>query len=322
LTKTAGGQQTTYTYDIFGNLRSATLPDGTLIEHVIDGQHRRVGKKVNGTLVQGFLYDGQLRIVAELDGSGAIISRFVYGSKINVPDYLIRDGVTYRIISDHLGSPWLVVNLTDGMVAQRLDYDEFGNILPTSTNLGFQPFGFAGGLYDPDTKLTRFGARDYDAETGRWMAKDPIGFRGGDANLYRYVLNDPVNWLDLTGLKTYRCRRPLGAPPGQYVHQGNLTDHRYTCVTLADGRTICGGTTSAGTNPFRSPGRPTTPLEDYYHPNACEPVEEDNQCFEECIQEEWNQPRPTYGLGPLGTDCQEYDDDIHSRCRAKCGLAQ
>jgi RHS repeat-associated protein len=321
LTKTVGSQVTTYDYDAFGNLRAVTLPDGTQIEYIIDGQNRRIGKKVNNALAQGFLYDGQLRIVAELDSSGVVVSRFVYGSKLNVPDYMVREGIMYRIISDHLGSPRLVIDTNTNTLVQRLEYDEFGNIV-TDTKPGFQPFGFAGGLYDQHTKLTRFGARDYDAETGRWTVKDPIRFAGRDANLYRYVLNDPVNWLDPNGLKTYRCSRPLGAPPGQYVHQGNLTDHRYTCVTLADGRTVCGGTTLAGTNPFRSPGRPTTPLEDYYDPDACEPVEEDNQCFEECIQEQWNQPRPTYGLGPLGTDCREYDDDIHLRCRAKCGLTQ
>ncbi len=68
------------------------------------------------------------------------------------------------------------------------------------TNPGFQPFGFAGGIYDPHTKLVRFGARDYDAETGRWTAKDPIGFGGGDTNLYGYVVNDPVDFIDLQGL--------------------------------------------------------------------------------------------------------------------------
>jgi uncharacterized protein RhaS with RHS repeats len=47
--------------------------------------------------------------------------------------------------------------------------------------------------------LTRFGARDYDAETGRWTAKDPILFAGGDANLYGYVLQDPVNFYDKNG---------------------------------------------------------------------------------------------------------------------------
>jgi RHS repeat-associated protein len=67
------------------------------------------------------------------------------------------------------------------------------------TNPGFQPFGFAGGLYDADTGLVRFGARDYDAITGRWTAKDPILFAGGQANLYAYVNGDPVNHLDPKG---------------------------------------------------------------------------------------------------------------------------
>lgn len=85
------------------------------------------------------------------------------------------------------------------MIVQRLDYDEFGNML-NDTNPGFQPFGFAGGLYDQHTKLTRFGARDYDAETGRWTAKDPIRFRGRDTNLFGYTFNDPINFIDPLGL--------------------------------------------------------------------------------------------------------------------------
>ncbi len=71
------------------------------------------------------------------------------------------------------------------------------------TNPGFQPFGFAGGLYDASTGLTRFGARDYDAETGRWTSKDPIRFRGGDTNLYGYTLQDPVNLVDPLGLLSF-----------------------------------------------------------------------------------------------------------------------
>jgi len=49
--------------------------------------------------------------------------------------------------------------------------------------------------------LVRFGARDYNPDTGRWTAKDPILFAGGDANLYGYVQNDPVNWRDPWGLR-------------------------------------------------------------------------------------------------------------------------
>ncbi len=81
-----------------------------------------------------------------------------------------------------------------------MDYDEFGNVIYDS-NPGFQPFGFAGGLYDPKTKLVRFGARDYDAVTGRWTNKDQIGFIGGVSNLYEYCLDDPVNFVDPKGLQ-------------------------------------------------------------------------------------------------------------------------
>ena len=45
----------------------------------------------------------------------------------------------------------------------------------------------------------RFGARDYDAEAGRWTAPDPILFAGGDSNLYAYVRNSPVNFVDPAG---------------------------------------------------------------------------------------------------------------------------
>jgi RHS repeat-associated protein len=68
------------------------------------------------------------------------------------------------------------------------------------TNPGFQPFGYAGGIHDNDTGLVHFGAREYDPQTGTWTSQDPIGFSGGDTNLYAYVANDPINNIDPTGL--------------------------------------------------------------------------------------------------------------------------
>ncbi|HYW73595.1 MAG TPA: RHS repeat-associated core domain-containing protein [Pyrinomonadaceae bacterium] len=197
LSQTSLGQTTQYTYDALGNLRSVMLANGKQIDYLVDGRNRRVGRKENGALVQGFLYEG-IKIVAELDANNQMVSRFVYGSREHVPDYMIKGGNTYRIISDQLGSPRLVVDVNTGNVAQRLDYDEFGVVL-NDTNPGFQPFGFAGGLYDRDTGLVRFEARDYEASTGRWTAKDPILFAGGAANLYVYAGNDPVNAIDLSG---------------------------------------------------------------------------------------------------------------------------
>jgi RHS repeat-associated protein len=197
-------QTTLYTYDPLSSLRNVTLPDGTQIDYVIDGQNRRVGKQVNGVLTQGWLYADQLRIVAELDGASNVVSRFVYGSKVNVPDYMTRNGITYRILSDHLGSPRLVVDTTTGQVVQRTDYDEWGNVTNEVLAPGWLPipFGFAGGLYDRDTKLVRFGARDYDPEVGRWTTTDPIGFLGGTPDLFVYGIGDPINSIDYRGTWT------------------------------------------------------------------------------------------------------------------------
>ena len=210
-----GTDVTQYKYDVLGNLLSVTLPSGTLIEYVHDGNDRRIGKKVDGILQQAWLYKDGLNPIAELDGAGNVTARFVYAARANVPDYVIKGSVTYRIISDHQGSPKLVINVADGAIAQAIEYDVWGNVL-FDTNPGFHPFGFAGGLYDADTKLVRFGARDYDPETGRWTAKDPIRFDGDGPNLYGYTdsvgkglvqtnfygytANDPVNFIDPEGL--------------------------------------------------------------------------------------------------------------------------
>jgi len=193
---------TSYTYDELGNLTHVVLPSGTTIDYVIDGQNRSIGKKVNGTLVKGWLYGDQLRPIAEVDGIGNVVSRFIYGTRINVPDLMVQGNLQYRIVADHLGSVRLVINVNSGAVMQRLDYDEFGRVTG-DTNPGFQPFGFAGGVYGGDTSLTRFGARDYDAQMGRWTGKDPILFEGEDINLYGYTFADPVNLVDPYGLRVY-----------------------------------------------------------------------------------------------------------------------
>jgi RHS repeat-associated protein len=118
----------------------------------------------------------------------------------------------------------MVVNIADGTIAQRIDYDEFGNVTADS-NPGFQPFGFAGGLYDADTGLVRFGARDYDAMAGRWTGKDPIRFEGGTTNLFEYANSDPVNQMDPQGLNPLLagvCATPLGAPVCAAAADGTL----------------------------------------------------------------------------------------------------
>ena len=197
LTKTTGAQSTQYKYDLQSQLLSITLPSNKKIEYILDASGRRVGKKVNGSQTKGWLYMDQLNPIAELDSSNNVVTTFVYATRGNVPSYMVKSGMTYRIISDHRGSVRLVVNASTGQVVQRMDYDEWGRVLQ-DTNPGFQPFGYAGGLYDSDTGLVRFGARDYDATIGRWLSKDPSGLDGG-LNLYEYAGSDPVNYIDVNG---------------------------------------------------------------------------------------------------------------------------
>jgi RHS repeat-associated protein len=195
---TATDEETTYEYDARGALLSVVLPNSTVIEYVVDGQGRRVGKKVDGVMVQGFIYKDDLRIAAELDGSENIVAQFVYVDAIShSPDYMLKGGQVFRFVKDQLGSPRVVINATTGAAAQTLEFDEFGKLLSDSA-AGFQPFGFAGGLYDRDTTLIRYGVRDYDAQAGRWLSKDPIRFDGG-INLFLYANSDPITFVDLTG---------------------------------------------------------------------------------------------------------------------------
>jgi len=94
-----------------------------------------------------------------------------------------------------------VINAQTGEVAQRVDYDAFGRVV-VDTASGWQPFGFAGGMWESQVALSRLGARDYQPQTGTWASRDPIGFASGSAGLYTYADADPVNSFDPTGLET------------------------------------------------------------------------------------------------------------------------
>ncbi|MBN2715390.1 MAG: hypothetical protein JXX14_06015 [Deltaproteobacteria bacterium] len=198
ITDTGSGETTDYTYDELGQLLQVSLPNGDKIDYVYDLPGRRIAKNINGTQTEAYIYLDQLRPAAKLDSAGNVIQQYIYAIGINVPDVIMQDGDTYAVIRDHVGSVRMVVNANTGDIAQRVDYDEFG-VVTNDTNPGFQPFGFAGGLYDSDTGLVHFNARDYNPAIGRWTAKDPILFGGGDTNLYGYVFSDPVNLIDPNG---------------------------------------------------------------------------------------------------------------------------
>ena len=196
--KTDGDGETLYDYSTRGELLGVTLPDGTNVDYVHDPLGRRIAKKVNGTITEKYLWQGLTKLLAVYDVSDNLKMRFEYADG-RMPVAMTRGGSTYYLTYDQVGTLRIVADAS-GNVVKQINYDSFGNII-ADTNPTFEiPFGFAGGLFDNDTGLIRFGFRDYDPDIGRWTAKDPILFAGGNTDLYGYCLNDPVNLVDRHGL--------------------------------------------------------------------------------------------------------------------------
>jgi len=140
------------------------------------------------------------QITASKDKSGNLSTYYYDGAGLLFA--IERSGERYYVATDQVGTPKVVTD-PDGNTVKVLEYDSYGNLLSDSNPSFYLPIGFAGGLEDRNTGLVRFGMRDYDQVTGRWTARDPILFEGGQGNLYVYVGNNPVNYIDPLGLKDW-----------------------------------------------------------------------------------------------------------------------
>jgi RHS repeat-associated protein len=183
------------------------------ITYTYDSMNRRVARTDEKGTTQ-YLYGNpnhpfQLTAVRSPSGS---LSRYHYDD-FGLLFALERDNNWYYITTDQLGTPRVVCD-ANGELVKVLEYDSFGQVI-ADRNPEFElHISFAGGLIDVDTELVRFGFRDYDTVAGKWTAKDPIGFAGGDGNLYGYVVNTPINLAD-----------PLGLEPQEVVLYGGIVDH-------------------------------------------------------------------------------------------------
>ena len=303
--------------------------NGIETDYIMDGQNRRVGKTVAGVLGQGFVWLDQLKVAAELDGSGNTVSRFIYATHVNAPDVMVKNGVSYMMVTDQLGSLRLVVDSTTGDVAQRMDYDAWGRVT-LDTNPGFQPFAFAGGLYDQGTALVRFGARDYNPAVGRWTARDPALFGGGDANLYGYVVSDPINMTDPAGRDTFVCTIELHASDRNPNLDGKCPlglCHEYLCVIDENDNVTCGGLGpaeggGAGQTIKKWLDQPVPGGNDSraFNRKHC-PVVNRKQCVDKCVKGllEDHSGRPPYQLSGSGEgNCQTWADGVLAACKAQC----
>lgn len=187
---------TRYRYLENGQLCGVQLPDGREIEYRFGENGFRAEKLTNGKLVQRYHWDDLITLSAVENKSGVI--RFRYdedGDAIG----MIRNGQKLLLATDQLGTVFTVADLS-GSSVQEVLYDSFGVMIQNSHPELALPLGFAGGLYDSDTGLIHFGYREYDPATGRFISPDPLGYAGGDVDLYGYCRDDPVNFVDRLGL--------------------------------------------------------------------------------------------------------------------------
>jgi len=208
-TNRSSGFVTSFEYDSEDRLIQVTkrviiggLPIST-VNYKYDGLGRRIQKDVDGVATR-YIYD---REHIRLEYSGALQASYVFGTRIDEPLIMSRGGSAYFYNSDALGSIRYLMN-ESGAVEQSYSYTSFGEMkvfnaagAEIQPSQGVKnPFGYTGREEDTETPGLKFyRARYYDSASGRFLSEDPIGFRGGDENLYRYVFNQPTQFTDPSG---------------------------------------------------------------------------------------------------------------------------
>ncbi len=197
-TKTDKGTSavTTYHWDAQDQLIQIDRPDSTTVTYKYDGLGRRIEKDVAGSITR-YVYDGD-DILLEFDGTNTFVARYSHGQQVDQPLVLQKAGIGYLYYHhNHQGS---ISHLTDnsGTVVNSYVYDSYGRRISVIESV-MQPYSYTGREYDVESGLYYYRARYYDANLGRFFSEDPIGFNGKDQNLYRYVLNNPVNFTDPDG---------------------------------------------------------------------------------------------------------------------------
>ncbi|WP_406694560.1 RHS repeat-associated core domain-containing protein [Singulisphaera sp. Ch08] len=220
LTYDANGNMTTdetgrkFVYDGWNRLMEVKdSSNNPLVDYTYDALGRRISGD-NGTEVHLY-YSVQWQMLEERVG-GLAVAQNVW-SPIYIDALVLRDrdadglgGTLEERLYVQQDANWNVMAITDrtGAVVERYIYDPYGQASVLAANwtpLGSSAYEWVylhqGGRYDAVSELYSFRHRDYSSTLGRWTSQDPIGFIGGDLNLYGYLANGPSNRLDPSGLE-------------------------------------------------------------------------------------------------------------------------
>ncbi|WP_144686707.1 RHS repeat domain-containing protein [Desulfobotulus alkaliphilus] len=214
----AGDSRTEYAYDYMGRRvqKISYLFDGTdwvkeeerlfvyqgwnLIEEIRLGE----GKEESRYFVWG------LDLSQSLQGAGGVGGLLA----------MVEEGGSHLYTFDANGNVGQVVKTSDGSLAAAYEYDPFGRLTASSGGMAeVNPFRFSTKYFDGESGFYYYGYRYYAVELGRWISRDPIEEEGG-INLYGFVGNDGLNWVDLLGLTEIEFRAMINFTLG--VESGGM----------------------------------------------------------------------------------------------------
>jgi RHS repeat-associated protein len=212
-----------YQYDLEGNLISksdrSTTDDWTFkydhMNRLVLTVHTRQGQELGRQMI---VYDASGRRIAVTENGRMTLHTY---NRDNVwSDYQSPTSVAVRYFAgqgidqlwarlkigeeaswylvDRMRSVQGIVN-SAGQLLTEYKYSAFGSLLSVSNPLHSDRFAFTSRELDPFTGNYYYRSRFYDSNSGRFVNEDPIRFRSGDTNLYRYVFNSPANFTDPSG---------------------------------------------------------------------------------------------------------------------------
>jgi len=210
--KTSGGNIQNYIYDVDNRLVEVRDSSNNLISaYTYDPFGRRIKKAIypsppagegGGEGVTTFYLYADEGLIGEYDGTGTEIKTYGYkpdSTWSTDPIFMKEGGQVYFYHNDHLGTPQKLTNIS-GAVVWSATYDAFGKATVDASSTVVNNLRFPGQYWDGETGLHYNWHRYYDPNAGRYLTEDPIGFGGGDINVYIYVGGRPLNRVDTSGL--------------------------------------------------------------------------------------------------------------------------